>query len=98
MVIARLSIYKQIRWVWRGWLVALVLHLAIALPVLAQAPAEPQEPAPPASVSTESVFLEGEFLFEVPGVADLTAAERASTIERSLAPLAIEQDPVECKG
>jgi small-conductance mechanosensitive channel len=78
-------------------LVALGLHLAIALPILAQAPAEPQAPAPPAGVSTEPVFLNEEFLFEVPGAADLTAAERASTIERSLAPLAIEQDPVDVR-
>lgn len=97
MAIASLSTYRRMKWAWLGWLLTLVVHFAFGLPVLAQAPDQPETPPAAAGITTQPVFLESEFLFEVPGAADLTAAERATTIERSLAPLTTTQDAVDVR-
>jgi small-conductance mechanosensitive channel len=94
---ARLITGKRFRWAWVGLALALVLHWFILVPALADQPALEEAPVTPAEINTEPVFLDGEFLFEVPGAADLTAPERASTIERSLAPLINSPDPVEVR-
>ncbi|HSM83852.1 MAG TPA: mechanosensitive ion channel domain-containing protein [Nodosilinea sp.] len=69
-----------------AWLIGLVLAVMLhglgALPGLAQA------------LETESVFLDGLFLFEVPAAGDLTAIERALAIETNLEPLIERADPV----
>jgi potassium efflux system protein len=96
MVTARLSIHKLGRWVWLGWLFALAIHIALTLVTLAPALAQ-ADPALPEENVTEPVLLDGEFLFEVPGAADLTAKERANTIMRSLAPLATSPEPVDVR-
>ncbi|HIK45389.1 MAG TPA: mechanosensitive ion channel [Leptolyngbyaceae cyanobacterium M65_K2018_010] len=67
-----------------GFLIALVLSL-VSLPSLAQ------------GTDTEPVFIDGIFLFDVPGSADLTAVERANAIETNLIPLLAEGEPVEVR-
>lgn len=64
-----------------GWLLALALHLTWMGPGLAQAPAWAE------TVDTHPVFLDGSYLFDVPGSPDLKAEERAAAIETNLAPL-----------
>lgn len=97
MGIARLIIGKQAQWAWVGLVLTLVLHWCMLMPVLADAPAPEKDPVVPAEINTQPVFLDGDFLFEVPGAADLTALERANTIERSLAPLINSPDPVDMR-
>jgi potassium-dependent mechanosensitive channel len=67
-----------------GLLVALLLPLG-GLPTLAQ------------SIDTEPVFLDGLFLFDVPGSGDLTAPERAAAIGTNLAPLLDSREPIEVR-
>jgi potassium efflux system protein len=78
---------KWRRWAGFGLMLALVWHILIGTPVFADAPATPTPEPSPTELKTQPVFLDGELLFEVPGAADLTALERANTVERSLAPL-----------
>ncbi len=88
---------KRLQWAWVGLVLTLVLQWSMLMPVLADQPASEEELAAPTELNTQPVFLDGEFLFEVPGAADLTAAERANTIERSLAPLLNSPDPVDVR-
>ncbi|MGF1570397.1 MAG: mechanosensitive ion channel family protein [Nodosilinea sp.] len=71
---------------WRlgvGIVLAVALHLFLVGPGLAQ------------SIDTEPVFVDGLFLFDVPGSGDLTARERALAIETNLAPLIEASQPVQ---
>lgn len=71
------------RLIWGLWGLALVLSLALGgWPALAQ------------SVDTEPVFLDGLFLFDVPGASDLTAVERAGAIETNLLPVLESGEPI----
>lgn len=51
-------------------------------------------PALAQSVDTEPVFLDGLFLFDVPGASDLTAVERAGAIETNLLPVLESGEPI----
>ena len=69
-----------VTWLKRLALAGLGLGLALLIAVLGW-------PALAQTVDTEPVFLEGLFVFEVPGSSDLTAPERAAAIETNLASL-----------
>jgi potassium efflux system protein len=68
---------------WKSWLrrlglgiiLAVMLHGLSITPTLADA------------LNTEPVFLNGQYLFDVPGAGDLTAQERSAAIETNLKPL-----------
>lgn len=68
-------------------MLALVMQLVCLAPGWADAPVNGDNGLQQPQLSTHPVFLDGQFLFRVPGAADLTAAERANAIEGSLAPL-----------
>ena len=97
MDIAQSITGKRLRWAWLGVIVALVLHLAVLLPVFADQAAPAENPVTPTEISTHPVFLDGEILFELPGAGDLTALERAKTIENNLAPLVTSANPVDVR-
>jgi potassium efflux system protein len=100
MKTARSIMVKRLRCAWVGGLVLIVLHLLISLPILADNTENPDNPEAPLQVQeleTKPVFLDGDVLFEVPGAGDLTAFERAKTIERSLVPLMDSPEPVEVR-
>lgn len=74
------------------WLCQVVLGLVLVLGLhgLMAGAGVAQVPSPDA----EPVFLDGLYLFDVPGAGDLTAQERALAIETNLAPLIEVSEPV----
>jgi potassium efflux system protein len=73
---------------WRSWWrkLGLGIGLAMMMHLLAMAPGLTNGTTPP-NLTTEPVFLDGIYLFDVPGAGNLNAQERARAIETNLNPL-----------